>query len=1214
MIKKAFLSFFAVSIIAMFSFGDFLTSNESNFTYTLKKNVIESLKKGKKNIKQVLSSERKKRVKGVYNKDQPDKFAQFHKGIRTRANEHEPSYNSNYKVEELLKARRVRGTAALNNNSYSSFASAKLNWIERGPGNVAGRVRTIIVDPDDKTNNTWFIGSASGGIWKTRNAGKTWGNLTKDLPNLSTSILAMSPKNTNIIYAGTGEGYGSFAFIQGQGIWKSADKGKTWDQITFTASNPDFGNVMRMVVDPNNENIVVVSTVASFRTKPGTNRKSTIYRTTDGGQNWIKVFENEIPEQGDPAANSIQQIIANPKNFNTLYATVHSNGVLKSVNAGVTWEKIYDSAFEGTARLEIAVSPTDTSRLYISAEGDPDQLFMSANAGKTWLKGKQDGGLDGRTWAIGQAFYDNTIAVHPYNENIVFVGGVDIFKFTFKEKVFSTFNFYAEVVADGYGSYGGSTKGVHVDHHALVLHPVDITKKTFRFLNGNDGGVAYSDDGGETFTQSGDTFLNDGNINPTMKGLNVSQFYGADKMNGGNRYVGGTQDNGSWFSPENPDTLSVWKSAPSGDGFEAAWHYGDPNKILESSQGNNIFRSLDGGKTWQNLAIPGSGQFLTKIENSKQDPDLVFTTAQEGVVRSDDFGTSWTIIELPDFGVGAPHAVARISLANPQVVWAASQMTSKNPVRVSTDGGFTFTKTKAPNITLGNITGIATHPKDESTAYALFSFANAPKVFRTTDLGLNWEELSGFGSNNKSSNSFPDVATYSLLVMPYNTNIIWAGTEIGIFESKDNGKTWTYANNGFPAVAAFQMRIINDQVIVATHGRGVWSVSLPELKGYEPTAVVLVPRITEFDAAIDGNISVKINLRATYDSTIVFVKNSSNNEITRLAKFSANSSSNDTSLSLSVNSKITATYQFFVKSYKENKSFVGGGGQFNVFALKEARASYSSNFDANYDDYSLKGMTISSESGFSGGALDSEHPYSRLIENSALLLVPITVSSSNAILKYDDIAIIEPGEQDASFGSPDFYDYVVVEGSKDYGKTWEPLADGYDATFNSEWQNIYRGKQAPTPQMFQTHEINLLDKFSSGDKILIRFRLFSDDYETGWGWIVDNLTIQEGVVGINKISGLPSEYNLLQNYPNPFNPATKIQYSIPKGSDVKITIFNLQGEEIKKLVNNQFQKAGSYEAVWNGVNNFGSKVSSGVYFYKIEANNFIQTRRMVLLK
>ena len=181
-------------------------------------------------------------------------------------------------------------------------------------------------------------------------------------------------------------------------------------------------------------------------------------------------------------------------------------------------------------------------------------------------------------------------------------------------------------------------KGVHVDHHALVVRPDPTTGDLF-ILNGNDGGVSYSRDGGVSFQQTGDAFKEgNGVIYTTLKGYNVSQFYGADKMNGTDRYVGGTQDNGSWVSGMNPDEQSEWVSAPSGDGFEAAWHYADPNLLLESSQFNNIFRSSDGGNTWVNVDLPdGNGPFITRIENSKLSPDLVFLTSSNGLFRSTDF-------------------------------------------------------------------------------------------------------------------------------------------------------------------------------------------------------------------------------------------------------------------------------------------------------------------------------------------------------------------------------------------------------------------------------------------------------------------------------------------------------------------------------------------------------------------------------------------------
>ena len=205
-----------------------------------------------------------------------------------------------------------------------------------------------------------------------------------------------------------------------------------------------------------------------------------------------------------------------------------------------------------------------------------------------------------------------------------------------------------DVLSDGYGDfedfYNTSTKGVHVDHHGIFFSVVDSTNQEVIMINANDGGIAVSRDNGETFTQTGDTFLQafnpEGGEWETVDGYNVSTFYGVDKMNGGDRYVGGTQDNGSWVSGMDPDETSKWDHAPSGDGFEAAWNYDNPNMIIESSQGNNFFRSIDGGMTWRPLETPGFGAFITAIANSKQHGEFVAISTDEGPAVSSDFGTS----------------------------------------------------------------------------------------------------------------------------------------------------------------------------------------------------------------------------------------------------------------------------------------------------------------------------------------------------------------------------------------------------------------------------------------------------------------------------------------------------------------------------------------------------------------------------------------------
>ncbi|MCG3118816.1 MAG: hypothetical protein ALAOOOJD_01091 [bacterium] len=1302
--------------------------------------------------------------------DEPQAFAEYHRGIRTRDGEAAPTYSMNYQINALLKARGVTSTQALGKLQ----ARQKLDWIARGPGNVSGRTRSIIVDPTDPTFNTWLVGSVSGGVWRTRDAGKTWQELTAGLTNLATSAMAMAASNPNVIYAGTGEGFNNSDQVSGNGVWKSTDRGQTWQQLASTVNNT-FRHVTRVIVDPQNENVVLVSTTRGFRSD-GANG---IYRSTDGGQNWARVY--------DAVGSSVEQIIANPQNFKTQYATVNGIGVIKSIDGGTTWNPSTTGIFD-VGRMELAMAPADTSRLYVSAESGTAKLYISENAGATWALTKPEDNNNSIDFLGGQGWYDNTIAVHPYNKDIVFAGGASIWKFDIKagtalsermvvgvdyENIASflefvnsggqlagggisintsipvkdqpsleirfgpgksqkahrftvpagstsgvpaasyTYRDYVEVpfeiwdvdnnrqlmasfrdqLADGkfnldadidrsreyifpqlvpysttpsvdiaktaghtlqqlylvwaklpegsgwnpnlpnatlrirwgtlttknmarsalvdvYEQFGGNSKGAHPDHHNIVLIPTNAAQQQFWMLVANDGGLAFSMDNGASFSQTGYSFYfrTSGPSRP-LTAYPTTQFYGLDKMNGADRYIGGTQDNGTWVSPNNPNATTAWMSAPSGDGFEAVWHYRDGNQLLESSQYNNIFFSFNGGATWSNASPPdvGStlGPFFTKIAKSKQAPDLVFATGASGLWRSENFARTWNLIEMPPGFLGnSYYSQVKISLASPDVVWAGNAMRTGTPLYVSTDGGLSFRLTNIYSPSLqGVITGIATHPTDERTAYAFFSFAGAPKILRTTDLGQTWEDISGFGSNATSANGFPDVGTFSLLVMPYDPNILWAGTDIGIFESTNGGKTWAYADNGLPPVPVYEMLIVNDEVVVATHGRGIWTVSLPQLAGYEPPVPILYPRLKSVSGGVAGVVEASLALRAAYDSSFVLVDGA------KYLRLAANSAARDTAVTVVIPLSASQQIKISLLAYRLGKTYQSAELPQTLTPLQQAVVKYSQNFnspevDGSYEDFALQGLDFSREAGFTNSALSSGHPYQPNSNLTAVLLKPIIVAPGNATLQYDEVALVEPNN-----------DYAVVEGSADQGRTWKALVPPYDARADARWLSAYNANQTGAATLFKKRSLNLLDTFSPGERVIIRFRLFSGPAKTSWGWVIDNLDIQPNASAVAAAeAALPTVFNLAQNYPNPSNPSTTIKYALPKNSDVQLVIYNASGQKVRTLVDAARQAAGYHEIIWNGANDAGQPVASGVYFYKLIAGNYVRALKMLVVK
>ncbi|WKV11865.1 T9SS type A sorting domain-containing protein [Marivirga harenae] len=906
----------------------------------------------------------------------PDGFIEYYNSITKTLNQSRDAYKAGYQYSELQKSLNLKSVARSDNLSA--------DFISRGPGNVGGRTRAIAIDPDDNTNCTWFAGAASGGIWKTTDCGQSWENLSPDLPNLSTNSIAQSQSNPSTIYVGTGEVFaGNTSFVRGNGIYRSVDRGESWELLPSTVADNDYLSVNRLSIDPTNENVVLIAT------------NSGIFKSTNGGASWDKKYS--------PTNNgSVQDLQVNPNDWNIQYAGVNSLGIIKSTDGGESWS-LSSSGIDEGVRFEIAVSPSDPEIVYTSTfSGSSTLLYLSEDMGENWIL--VDDPNYNTDFLGDQGWYDNTIAVNPYNPYEVFVGGVSIGKYTidsdnigeserqfvgidFEENTlielvnfeadfnggsldiaggtnspsqdpvtveirfgnsnqqkahrytvpagatsnvdisdysyedyvdvpfevwdiendrqlmvsfrdqedngvfdlnkgsesdaqlsnareylyihdvtysdiennsiaqdgaleFANMYFFWPILAetatwnsdnlsnsimrinygsrfvapanaiavyDAYGNYENQNQSnLHPDHHHLTLIKTDEVNQTFMIVNGNDGGFGISTDNGERIDQITDGYI-------------TTQFYGADKKPGEEKYIGGMQDNGTWVSSgTSVDESNFYNFAIGGDGFEVIWHATDPQKVIGGYQFNGIRRSTNGGQSFtQATSGITDGPFITRLAGSATNPDVIYAIGPEGVYKSLNFGQTWSMKEINNdrWGGTASASDVEVSLANDQIVWAGAGMANGVlNLFVSTDAGETYEAVNnyAPN-PQAYYTGIYTHPKEENTAYALFSRANFPKVLKTTDLGQTWEDISGFeGNSNGSDRGFPDVIAHSLLVMPFDTDIIWVGTEIGLYESLDGGETWNIRDD-FPAVSVWSMKIVDDEVVIGTHGRGIWS-------------------------------------------------------------------------------------------------------------------------------------------------------------------------------------------------------------------------------------------------------------------------------------------------------------------------------------------------------------------------------------------------------
>jgi len=703
-------------------------------------------------------------------------------------------------------------------------------WRELGPANPGGRI--VDIEGVESNPKVVYAGAATGGVWKTTNAGITWEPVFDEQPVASVGDIAVSQKDPDILYVGTGEANGRNSSPWGAGVFKSTDAGKSW---TFTGLK-ETHHIGRILIDPADPEIVYVAALGHLW---GTNEERGLYKTVNGGATWEKILN--IDDK-----TGITDIAMDPQDNAILYAASYErqrdafsggnpakrmgpgSGIWVSKDAGKTWKRI-TNGLPGVdmGRIGLSVSRSKPGTVYALIETSASERRVRQNMSEEARKEaekynkeneKNFGGIfkstnHGGSWKRISAynsrpFYYSQIRVDPNDDNVLWIGGVNL----------------------GYSSDGGKEVKTdvggraHVDYHAIWIDPNDSE----HVITGCDGGINITYDRGKHW-----------DVTTQMA---IAQFYAITADMRKPYYVyGGLQDNGSWSGPSrtrsrNGIMNSDWFVLSGGDGFFAQVDPTDFNTVYCESQNGNI-RRLD-LRTGQSAGIrprppesPESGEreryrfdWNSPILLSPHNPRTLYFGGNR-LFRSFDRGDNWQAISpdltaMPEERYSAIVSIDESPLM-PGVIWAG---TNDGNVYLTRNSGVTWTLLNgnipdAPEYCWVKRIEASNHVLGR--AYLVFdghrNDDQMPHVYVTEDYGQSWKSI---------SNNLPEGSVYVVREDYKNPDLLFAGTEFAAYVSLDRGETWTRFMNGLPTVPVHDLYIHprDGDLIAGTHGRGAWVV------------------------------------------------------------------------------------------------------------------------------------------------------------------------------------------------------------------------------------------------------------------------------------------------------------------------------------------------------------------------------------------------------
>ena len=709
-----------------------------------------------------------------------------------------------------------RGNSNKKQLSYNENLYNSIDYRLIGPfrGGRAGTVSGVVGD-----NNTYYMGTAGGGVWKTTDAGNTWKSISDGYFGGSIGSIAVSESDPNVIYVGEGEQTLRGNVSSGKGAWKSMDAGETWEFIGL----PNSEHVSRIRIHPSNPDILYVGVLGNLW-KP--NKERGLYKSIDGGKNWKKIlFVSDKAGVGD--------VIIDPNNSRIIYAStwqMKRNGyrmdsggpdskIFRSFDEGNTWEDI--STFKGLPNFPwgivgLAISPLNSKRIWAMIEAKNGGLFRSDDGGNNWSKINSNRSLRQRAWYYTRIYADTE------NEDKIYVLNVSY----------------------GVSSDGGKTfklkNAPHGDHHDLWIDP----NNNMRMVIADDGGAQISNDGGNNWS----TYYNQ----PTAQFYRVTtdnsfpyRIYGAQQDNSTIRILSRTSSSSisdkDWEStaggesahlapdPLNNDivyggtykgymmrmdhstnqirSVNIWPDNPAGSGAEVMkyrfnWNFpvmfspNNPNKLYAGS--NYLHVTTNEGQTWNTI----SGDLTRNL------PETIESSG--GLITQDNTGAEF---------YANIFAIAESEIEN-NVIWVGSD---DGLIHVSKDAGQTWEnvtppETMSPKLNMINSIDISLFKKGKAyVAATSYKFGDYnPYLYKTEDYGKNWTLI----TNGIKSNYYTRVIRSD----KKREGLLYSGTEWGMYISFDDGNSWKPFQLNLPITSIRDLKIKDNDLIVATHGRSFWII------------------------------------------------------------------------------------------------------------------------------------------------------------------------------------------------------------------------------------------------------------------------------------------------------------------------------------------------------------------------------------------------------